>query len=513
MTKVESLILLIHSLTKTERKKLSVYTSDTAYEKDYLLLFKLIEKNKNAAPLEIKSAFHQERPYSSFNTSVSYLYEIILKILAELRKEQDYSTKLFHQLANASILYEKSLYEECFTLIRKLKKEAIYQENYFALLMLQRQELDYLLNRNFPEISEQKLLNKQLKINDTLKIIRKINEQKSLYELLKHRTFYKGNVRSQRQKLYLNDLVVSEMSLVASFGFENFEIKKMHQLFQANYLISVGDYKAALHSFYELLNLFESKKHLWNHPPNHYVLTIEGILESLRSIRNYREMGFFIEKLRLLDSSSVHFQTHVQYIIYIYELFAALDNGDFATCITRIEKAQTTIYDKINYLPLNRQAELSLYTALCYLGNHQYNKARKTLSSIIFNNRGLFTMPLYRTIRLVNLMVYYEMKDFDYILYEIRSIKREIQKEKKGYRIESIMLNFISKTTVALSAQQREKMWKKTEPLLNEVRNNKYEQQILRQFDFTAWIESKLKRLSLQEVLEERNLTESPTSL
>jgi len=56
------------------------------------------------------------------------------------------------------------------------------------------------------------------------------------------------------------------MSIVASSNIDSFEIKELHQLFQANYLISVGDYKSALHSFYELNSLLENNKHLWSTP-------------------------------------------------------------------------------------------------------------------------------------------------------------------------------------------------------------------------------------------------------
>ena len=62
-------------------------------------------------------------------------------------------------------------------------------------------------------------------------------EQSSLYENLKHRIGLKGNIRSQKHKDELNDLVYSEISIVASMNLDNFEISKLHQLFQSNYLI------------------------------------------------------------------------------------------------------------------------------------------------------------------------------------------------------------------------------------------------------------------------------------
>ena len=87
---------------------------------------------------------------------------------------------------------------------------------------------------DFEDMDEQKLLNKQYKMNNTLKSIRQLNEQSSLYELLKYRMINRGASRSLEETQKLDDLVTSEISIVASAGVENFEVKKNHQLFQAN---------------------------------------------------------------------------------------------------------------------------------------------------------------------------------------------------------------------------------------------------------------------------------------
>lgn len=111
--------------------------------------------------------------------------------------------------------------------IEKVKEKAVYYENHFALLVAQRLELNYLLTLDFEDMDEQKLLNKQYKMNNTLKSIRQLNEQSSLYELLKYRMINRGASRSLEETQKLDDLVTSEISIVASAGVENFEIKRI----------------------------------------------------------------------------------------------------------------------------------------------------------------------------------------------------------------------------------------------------------------------------------------------
>ena len=56
-------------------------------------------------------------------------------------------------------------------------------ENYYALLLASRLEPEYLLSLGFPNLSEKNLLQKQFKLNESLKYIRKINQQSSLFEI------------------------------------------------------------------------------------------------------------------------------------------------------------------------------------------------------------------------------------------------------------------------------------------------------------------------------------------
>lgn len=508
MLKSESLIHLINNLTKQEKKEFSLYISNKP-EKDYIFLFRLIDDKKVSDPEELKMSFLAAKPTSSFNTVVIYLFDLLIDILTRLRTEQDSYCLLFNELLHARVLYEKSMYQECFQVLKKVKEKAVYYENHFALLVAQRLELNYLLTLDFEDMDEQKLLNKQYKMNNTLKSIRQLNEQSSLYELLKYRMINRGASRSLEETQKLDDLVTSEISIVASAGVENFEIKKNHQLFQANYFITVGDYKAAFNSFVELNKLFEENSHLWNNPPVYYLMTVEGMLESLRIMHNYEGMNYFIEKLTKLSSPSSSFQLNVTYVIFIYRLFSFIDAGDFDKAGIWIAEHQASLIDKMLLLKEQQQAEMSLYIALIHLGNGEYRKARKRLSATI--GRGhLYSLPLFRTIRIVNVMIHYELGDVDYIQSEIRSIKREMSKNK-GYnlKVESFLLKFLNYSFADTNRKRRAEIWESMAEEVHALYADKYETQILRKFDFVAWVEAKIFEVPLSDILKREHASKS----
>ncbi|TSA37732.1 MAG: hypothetical protein D4R64_05165 [Porphyromonadaceae bacterium] len=493
-------------MSLAEKKAFRIRSGRKKVASDYLILYDIIEKHRNQSTPLLVSAFLEARPKASIETTLKYLYELLLDSMLDLRKEQDSFYLLFNKILKARLLYEKSLFDECFGLLESIIAYAEEYENYFALLLASRLELDYLLALNFPNLNEKTLLQKQFRLNEALKYVRKINEQSSLYENLKHRIVYKGHARSQKQKDEFNDLVYSEISIVASQNLDNFEISKLHQLFQANYLISVGDYKSALNSYIELNNLFETNKHFWSNPPVYYLHTLEGVLESLRGIRNYEGMTYFIDQLKAIDSQSVGFRINLMCIIYLYELFPHLDRGDFGTSMSLMNQYKETLYDKLFTLNRARQADLCLYTCLIYFGNSEYLKAHKFLNQIILRGKNYYYLPIYRTIRLVNLMILYNLGDFDLIRYEIRSMKRDSTDTVKDYRIERFLFKFLSKQLPSV-ANKRQQLLDKTLKEFTEIHQNVFEKQILRIFDFTAWVESLLRKVPLTEVLRSRMST------
>jgi hypothetical protein len=503
MMKSDSLLLLINSMSKSEKRAFASRTERNLSEADYMFLYNLASHKKTITACSLKKQFLSSRPNASYDTTVKYLYKLILDVLLELREEQDSYFLLFNKILKARVLFEKSLYEECFDILTRVIDNAKKSENYVALYLASRLELDYLLTLNLPEISEKELLNKHFHINETIRIIQKMNQQSSLYELLKHRLIYKGSTRTEKQKGELNDLVVSELSLSASSNLENFEIKKLHQLFQANYLISVGDYKSAVRSFQALNKLFEANQDKLSTPPIYYLLNLEGVLESMRSIGKYDNMEYFINQLRLIRSPSENFQANVSSLIFIYELICNLDQGNFAGCTHTMAESYHINSEKLHLLTIQRRSEFCIYSALAWFVLREYSKARKSLNRLYLLGNKYYSKSLNRTMRLVNLMMLYELKDFDLIKSESRSIRRDMKGFESGYRIERCMLSFVNRRNFPVTLAGREKFWSKMEPELDNIRNDIYERQVLRVFDFTAWIESKIRRISLSEVMKE----------
>lgn len=502
MAKVDSVVSLLQSMTKSEKKHFSVQIIRKNSKKDFIQIYELIEKEGIVDSVILRERFKQKNCGSSFDIALQYLYDKLLDMLLGLRKGKDTHYDLYQDILKARMLYERSMFHESFTLLERTIVKAKEYENYIVLLLTVRTELDYLQSLDFPHLTEKDLCHKQYVITESLKILRKINEQSFLYELLKYRLIYRGRIRSEKQKKEMEDLMINELYITASSNRDNFEITKIHQLFQANYWMSIGDYNAALDSFQELAVLFKTNVKLWENPPYYYLSTLEGVLGSLRSIANYEGIKSFLEPLKELTNwSFVDFRINATCLLFQYELFLFLDKGDFENSVRLIGEYKISLYNKFENLSPIRQAELCLYTALVYLGDKNIKQAKYFINKVTLN-RNLDYLPLSRTIRLVKLMIYYELGDFDMIRYESRSLKRRFLMDKeRSYQIERHMLHFLNKDSLPILLRTRQDMWNKLWIQLSGLYQDSFEKQLLDLFDFIAWIEAKLLKKDLSIVL------------
>ncbi|MDP4282740.1 MAG: hypothetical protein Q8867_11445, partial [Bacteroidota bacterium] len=148
MSQVQSLIMLVNSMSLPEKKAFRIKLRQGRTQSNYLVLYNLIEKNGSGNISGLKNQFRKERPGAAFETSARYLYNMILSSLLSLNKDHDNLFSLFNLIFSARILYEKSMFTECFNLLQEAMSLAEKYENYYAFLLASRMELEYLLALN-----------------------------------------------------------------------------------------------------------------------------------------------------------------------------------------------------------------------------------------------------------------------------------------------------------------------------------------------------------------------------
>ncbi|WP_455639579.1 hypothetical protein [Parabacteroides sp.] len=503
----EYLILLIQSLSKAEKRYFRLYTNLQSGEKSYLVLFNLIDNG--TSPEMLYDSYCRLQEKKSFDMSVKHLYRVIMDCLIHLRKNNDVQSHIFNYITRADILFERELFDEAFSQLDKAKKLAVTHENDPLQLLIRRTELKYLSALEFKGINERELVNKQMKINEVMKYTRNTNLHLQLYDILGHRVIYKGHARSEKQKEHLNDLVLSELNLIANSSYKGFEAKKLHLLFQATYYLNTGNYKSAIRFYQELLALFESNKHLIQNPPIYYLSAIRGVLDSLQTAGLYAEIPYFIRYLKQIEQGdyATEFIQEIRVYIYLYEQSCYLNTGNFAAAEELYQANEEGLSKKVELLRPETQLKLYLSTAILSLSTGNLARSRKSMKKIFSSGKLFYPLPSYKTARLINLLIQAEQGNYDFFESEITSIKRNIRYERQTYRTEKLLFRFVSAYPLPSYQNARDKMWRQYQKEIESIRQDKYEKQLLKTFDILSWIESKITGNSFAELLAQNQET------
>jgi phage pi2 protein 07 len=502
MAKADMLSRLINTLTKAEKRYFRLFTSLQQGNKDYVNLFDLMERQtfKNAAA--IKETFLLQHPGSNYEVSSKYLYKILLDCLLHLRLQRDETAIIATGILKSDILFERSLHEEALKQLQKMQTQASERENTLLLLWAKQQEIQLLNQLNFPDLTEHELTEKQTDIQATIGQLQHYHQHTSLYEVLRHRLLYQGMARTVRHQEALDELVTAETKLASETAPA---IRKTHLLFEAHYFLITGDYTAALQLFHDLEILLETHAYLFDDTPADHLLVIEGILDSLRAAKLYKELHSFLDKVRRFKNDGAYFEVMIQRLLFIYELGSYIDSGNFPAALTLQKQYASSLQKNMYLLDIGKQAEIYLYQALVYLGNDDINHAHNSIDQVLQQSSLYSSLPIYRTFRLVHLLIQYELGNYEYIRYETRAFRRHLQPDtKRSYLLERTVIKFLSGGEVPAVTALRLTLWKKINSTFDKIRTDKYERQQLKLFDFSAWIEAKLKKKPLGEILKDK---------
>ncbi len=488
-----TLAKLVKSLSGPEKRYFKLHTHKQSGSKEYLALFDIIDKAPSADAAIIKDLFKKVRTKSSLNNTARYLSKILTDTLIESKTEKDNFFQLLHEIMRVKILQERSLPEDGYILLKKLRKSASVSQQHVIEYFTYREELNYLAESNFRAINDRLLIETQMKAKDILKSINHIHDHHSLFEILKYRLIHSGKISSDNEKKRLNDLMLSEMTLVAGKSKNSFAAQKLHLLFQSFFFTDIGDYQSALNTFRALNTLFENNIRLLDKPPLDYLSTLNGILDSLHTLKKFEEISYFINKLKQLDHSEYpeYFRYQVRKTITVYQFAILTGEKKFPEAILYIKNTDPAVLKMYNTVNEEKQWELYFYYSLAYFGNGEWKKAHALVGEIMRDHKIQPQLFICKAIWLLNIILHYQRGDTDYIEYEIRSYKRFFRKQH-ALRSEKLLLKFLSTWPQEKRKRIPDNQYKKLKTEIAAITPDRYERQLLKYFDFCEWLLEKI---------------------
>ena len=159
MYTIEVLFSLIHAMTKSEKRYFRMASATQKGEKDYLILFNLLEET----PLlddKLYSQLDHLYPGTSIEPARKHLYKVLMKSLRQFESDKNVETRIMNILQDSRILYGKGLISQSFEQLDRVKEVSLKHEKFIYYILAARQELQYLVRSQFAGVDEYHLLEK-----------------------------------------------------------------------------------------------------------------------------------------------------------------------------------------------------------------------------------------------------------------------------------------------------------------------------------------------------------------
>ncbi|MBX2920543.1 MAG: hypothetical protein KF746_00025 [Chitinophagaceae bacterium] len=486
-----AVVRLVKSLSGSEKRFFKLYVKRQSVGRVYLDLFHIIDAAKPGTAAA-DAAFRKKHPGASVHNTARYLVKILTDCLIQLKTEKDPLFGLLQSIMRIRVLQERSLQEEGYQEILKVRGKADAVQHPLVEYLSYREELNYLVDVNFPGITDRQLVELQMKAKGLLRDMNSIHDHHSLFELLKYRVVHAGKISSQEQMKMLNDLVLSEMGLVTHKPANSFAAQKLHLLFQSFFFTYTGEHTTALKTFASLNRLFEGHMQLLDHPPLDYLSALNGTLDSLHMLGLFEQMNFYISKVEQLNQTIYpeYFRSQVQKTAVLYRLILLISENDHAGATAYISSLGKDWINEYDMVDEEKQWELSFYMAISFLRLKNYKKAHQWINDVLQQHRCYKHWLVCKAVRLLNIIIYYERGERDYLEYEIKTYKRffgDRQLLKSELLLfKCIMMNTNRKPAGKLQVQN----------MISEIsglHHDRFERQLLKYFDFAGWAIEKMK--------------------
>ena len=500
------LFKLIKSLTKSEKRFFKLSSSLQSGEKNYLKIFDFIERQSTYDEEELKRSFKGETFIKHLPSEKNHLYKLILKSLRSYYSEQSVSSSLKQEIKNVEILYNKALYKECEKFVSRAKQTAQKYEKFyywFELISWEKRLLESAYESGVFSTDLDKLVEEEGVVIDKL---RNLAEYTIIYSKINLIFRSGGFTRNEKERKIVE-------------GIADYHLIKGKNTALSTKAASICYYIKGLcaatnRNYEDSFQFFNRTREILDNNPlikadtgRRYIMTLFHLLRCHIDSGEYNQAQELIADIRDLKSkkgfNSIDISVRIFANSYYYELVLLHSLGDFqksVDLIPVIEKNQDAYIGKVSK---EMEVLLTYNKAYSNFGVGNYKKALQYLNEVLNDNEQNLRQDIYSFSRLFNLVIHYELENYDFLDYVIKSTNRYLSKHERDYELENVCIKHIRKLAKTPASVNRMEYYEKMYEDITKLLEDQNERVVLEYFNITAWIESKMKKISFEEAVRQ----------
>ncbi|MBS1517882.1 MAG: hypothetical protein JSS91_07330 [Bacteroidetes bacterium] len=505
---------LIHSLTISEKGYFIKFAKRHSPDKEnnYLKLFEEINKQTEKYDEEaVKKKFKKEKFIRQLTSAKNYLYNMILKSLVNFNDDKSTESVISNLKEQYTILFQKTLFDQAETILNRAKKIARDEDKFTKLIdiLKDQKNFDY---RKIAEPDFEKYIDECRKEElDILDKQKNIAEYNSLY-LKMSSLFKKTGIARNKKDLKLFEKIIKHPLLKNESAAKSVRARNLFCISNYLYYYCTSDIENAFVYAQKRLELIENNPRKIAGRNKEYLYALGDAIAMSYNLKRYDLCIKYLRKQRELSDASGATRSGIPNFLemyfksYSFELNIYIISGYFKEGTQLIKEVQEWL--KKYSGKLNRSEELKVIYSISYLyfGSGDLEKSLQWLNRIL-NDKTENRLDYKAFAKILNLIIHYELENYDLMDYEYKSIKRYLTKKDKLYDFENVILNSIKR--LPYITDKKEKIFQ-LEILRENIRsllksNENSDQKALDYFDILSWIESKIHSGNFADIIKSKS--------
>ena len=500
-----TLSILIKSLSKSEKRYFKLSQTSSG-DKKFLRLFELMD-----VPGEVdEDAILASEPMfdpSQFSNLKAHLYTKILKSLRDFSMKSIIGIEIRETIDEAQILFNKSLYQQCAARLKKAEKLAAQTDNHelqLEVLKWKKRVLNHTLDReNLSYVDE--IVEKVRLVNNRINNINTFSNLQAKLQSLYRKT---GYIRSEREFRKVEQIFTSNLPLINEQQLSISEKISLYNVF-IEYYFFVQDFDQGLEYAKKWVELFRQNKSLIRPKLEDYIAGINYLLIALNKLERLREFEEARKELRTLNKlPGSYYNENIRLKMlkytFVHEFNRLFLSGEFDKGVELIERLDSGLDKFIEQLDGHSRVILFYKTACLYFGNSDFKSTTYWLNKILVSGEGDLREDINGFARILNLISHYELGNIDLIQYYVRSTYRFLLKTQDLHQYQRLILRFLKGLNRQMTEEEVTNRFKALKEKMIEIQDNPYEKRAFVYFDMVSWLESRISKRPVMDVIKER---------
>ena len=500
----QELFKLTKSLTKSEKRFFKLLSSLQSGEKNYIKLFDAIEKQSSYDEEAIKKQFKNETFIKHLPSEKNHLYKLILKSLRSFYSENSISAILAEHIQSIEILYNKALYMECAKLVKKGKKLAEAHERFYYLFELIKWE-KMLLEEEYQSGDFSADLNKVIEEEQwVIRRLRNLAEYQILYSKVNYVFRQGGFIRNEGEESMINEILSHDLIKGKNTALSKRAAATCYHV-KGLCAITTNEVEDSFNNFSKVVKIFEENPNLIQDIPKQYIKSLGNLFFYYIRTGEYVQLTELIEKMRSLKKQLGFNRIDIEIRIFItthyFEMLAYERQGNYEAALGMIEPVKNKLKEFGDKVTKEDEVLFEFLIANVYFGAEKYRDSLRQLNNVLNDNESNLRQDIYNFAKLFNLVIHYELGNFDLLEYLVKTTERFFLKSKKSTGVDhhfelSFIRSFKKVIKSARNAGRTNEFFNEMKSDLSELLQDQKEGVALEYFDYVAWVDSKLKSRS-----------------